>query len=122
MSALFADPFHQDLANYALGAISVGAADAGEVAAIAQHTSDGDDESFYSAWVAAADALVAGAGSLEPTCACSTGSTPPSRLTDPPDAAAPSGGQPRGEGSRGRPRVRSPRMLRITFEVPPMIV
>ena len=25
-------------------------------------------------------------------------------------------------GSRGRPRTRSPRMLRITFEVPPMIV
>ena len=69
MSALFADPFHQDLANFALGAISVGAADAGEVAAIAQHTSDGDDESFYSAWVAAADALVAGAGSLEPAAA-----------------------------------------------------
>ncbi len=69
MSALFADPFHQDLANYALGAISVGAADAGEVAAIAQDTSDGDDGSFYSAWVAAADALVAGAGSLEPAAA-----------------------------------------------------
>jgi alpha-beta hydrolase superfamily lysophospholipase len=69
MSALFADPFHQDLANFALGAVSVGAADAGEVAAIAQHTSDGDDESFYSAWVAAADSLVAGAGSLEPAAA-----------------------------------------------------
>ena len=34
MSALFADPFHQDFANIAVGAISVGAADAGEIAAV----------------------------------------------------------------------------------------
>jgi len=65
MTGLFADPFHQDFANLALGAVSVGAADAAEVAAIAQRTTAGDDESFYAAWVAGADALVAGAGSLE---------------------------------------------------------
>ena len=69
MSALFADPFHQDFANLALGAISVGAADAGEIATVAERTTPGDDESFYSAWVAAADAVVAGAGSLEPDAA-----------------------------------------------------
>jgi len=69
VTALFADPFHQDFANIALGAISVGGADADEVAAIAERTTAGDDESFYAAWVAAADALVAGAGRLEPDAA-----------------------------------------------------
>ena len=66
MSSPFADPFHQDFANIAVGAISVGAADAGEIATAAERTTPGDDESFYAAWVAAADAVVAGAGSLEP--------------------------------------------------------
>jgi len=69
MTVRFADPFHQDFANIALGAISVGAADADEVAAIAERTTAGDDESFYAAWVAAADAVVAGAGGLEPKAA-----------------------------------------------------
>jgi hypothetical protein len=69
MSALFADPFQQDFANIALGAISVGAADADEIATVAERTTPGDDESFYSAWVAAADGVVAGAGSLEPDAA-----------------------------------------------------
>lgn len=69
MSTLFADPFHQDFANLAVGAVSVGAADAGEIAAVAERTTPGDDESFYSAWVAAADAVVTGAGSLEPDAA-----------------------------------------------------
>jgi alpha-beta hydrolase superfamily lysophospholipase len=66
MSAQFADPFHQGFADYAIGAVAVGAADAGEIAAIAQRTTPGDDESFYAAWAAAADAVVAGATSLEP--------------------------------------------------------
>jgi len=69
MTVRFADPFHQDFANIALGAVSVGAADADEVAAIAERTTAGDDESFYAAWVAAADAVVAGAGGLEPKAA-----------------------------------------------------
>jgi hypothetical protein len=66
MSSLFADPFHQDFANIAVGAISVCAADAGEVATAAERTTAGDDESFYAAWVAAADAVIAEAGGLEP--------------------------------------------------------
>ena len=69
MRTLFADPFHQDFANLALAAISVGAADAGEIATVAERTTPGDDESYYAAWVVAADAVVAGAGSLEPDAA-----------------------------------------------------
>ena len=46
MSSPFADPFHQDFANIAVGAISVGAADAGEIATAAERTTPGDDESF----------------------------------------------------------------------------
>jgi hypothetical protein len=97
MSTLFADPFHQDLANIALGAISVG--DHCEL--LNRPLANGRN-----ARLARRDAAGLTTG------AARRPARRPGRFR----------AQPRGDGSRGRPRVRSPRMLRITFEVPPMIV
>ena len=63
MSALFADPYQQDFANLA-SRRSPSCGRRGQGRHRRRATTPGDDESYYSAWVAAPDAIVAGAGSL----------------------------------------------------------
>jgi alpha-beta hydrolase superfamily lysophospholipase len=64
-SPLFADAFQQDFANLAIASIAEGAGDAEEIAAVAGQATPGDDESFFRAWSAAADAVVAEAAGLD---------------------------------------------------------
>lgn len=53
---LFADPLHNEFAGIATAWIGAGAADYGEVTAIAEaFPQDGDDAAYYDAWSAAAD-------------------------------------------------------------------
>ena len=54
---LFADGLHQEFATWALGFAPYGAADVGEVVAIADAVEDGDDGSYYEAWTAMAGRL-----------------------------------------------------------------
>lgn len=53
---LFPDPLHDEFAALATGAVTAGAADYGEVVAIAEaFPDDGDDSAYYGAWSAAAE-------------------------------------------------------------------
>ncbi|MBV9357153.1 MAG: alpha/beta fold hydrolase [Chloroflexi bacterium] len=60
MPSFFQDPlFEQFASSLALGAVSHGGGEPGEIAAICAQITDGDNDSWYAAWSAAADQLVA---------------------------------------------------------------
>ena len=59
MTALFQDAFLNQLGTWALGYIPYGGSDFGEVSAVADAVADGDEDVFFSEWLAAGDRLVA---------------------------------------------------------------
>ena len=59
MEQIFKDALHDRLGTWPLAYIPYGGADYGEVISIARAVGDGDDAVFHSAWVQAADRLVA---------------------------------------------------------------
>jgi pimeloyl-ACP methyl ester carboxylesterase len=62
---LFADPLHDQFAEGALGFVPYGGPSTGELRALGEAVGNGDDAAFYSAFVAAADRLVASADEKE---------------------------------------------------------
>lgn len=52
---LFGDPFHEQQGTRILGYTPYGGGDHGDVAAVAAAVGDGDDDTFYAAWLAAGD-------------------------------------------------------------------
>ena len=54
---LFKDELQDEFGTWPLAYIPYGGADFGEVEAVAQAVADGDDTSFYEAWISAADRL-----------------------------------------------------------------
>ncbi|MCX5580251.1 alpha/beta hydrolase family protein [Kaistia terrae] len=57
MAGLFQDDLHNDFGSWPLAYIPFGGADFGEIQAVATAVADGDNDAFYSAWVAAGDRL-----------------------------------------------------------------
>lgn len=65
-SRLFSDPLHDQFAGWATGYVTSGAADYGEILAIAgRMPPDGDDAAFHGVWSAAADSHLAAADDAE---------------------------------------------------------
>ena len=64
MGLIFKDQFHDEFGTLPLGYIPYGGADFGEIAAVALSVGDGDDSTFYDAWVEAAGRLAGEAQTL----------------------------------------------------------
>lgn len=65
MADLFDDPLHEMLAQVPLGAMAHGGAAWGEILAVRDAVTSGDDDSWYAAWRAMADAVHADAEAAE---------------------------------------------------------